>query len=55
MVEYIYVWLNNKDTCQYNFIRIFPDKCFGFRLELVDEFTEIVPRAFGHFISHFQM
>ena len=25
----------------------FPDKCLGFRLELVDEFTEIVPSAFG--------
>ena len=24
----------------------FPDKCFGFRLELVDEFTKIVPSAF---------
>ena len=25
---------------------MFPGKCFGFRLELVDEFTEIVPSAF---------
>ena len=39
------VWLNNKDTfCLYNVIKIlsmFPDKCRGFRLELVDEFTKI--------------
>ena len=32
----------------------FPDKCFGFRLELVDELTEIVPSAFGPFIGHHQ-
>ena len=32
----------------------FPDKCLGFRLELVDEFTKIVPGAFGTFIGHHQ-
>ena len=32
----------------------FPDKCLGFRLELVDEFIKIVPRAFGPFIGHHQ-
>ena len=32
----------------------FPDKCFGFRLELVDEFTEIVPSSFRPFIGHHQ-
>ena len=33
---------------------MFPDKCFGFRLELVDEITEIVPSTFGAFIDHHQ-
>ena len=33
---------------------MFPDKCFGFRLEFVDEFTEIVPCALGPFIGHHQ-
>ena len=32
----------------------FPDKCFGFRLELVDEFTEFVSSAFRPFIGHHQ-
>ena len=32
----------------------FPDKCLGFRLELVDEFTKIVQSAFGLFIGHHQ-
>ena len=32
----------------------FPDMCFGFRLEFVDEFTEIVPSTFGPFIGHHQ-
>ena len=32
----------------------FPDKRFGFRLQLVDEFTEIVSSAFGPFIGHHQ-
>ena len=31
---------------------MFPDKCFGFSLESVDEFTEIVPSAFETFIGH---
>ena len=29
----------------------FPDKCFGFRLKLVDESTEIVPGTFELFIK----
>ena len=33
---------------------MFPDKCFGFRLELVDEFTKIVLSTFGPFIGHHQ-
>ena len=33
---------------------MFPERCLGFRLELVDEFTKIVPSAFGHFIGHHQ-
>ena len=38
------VWLNNKDPfCLNN--SYFPDKYFGLRLELVDEFMEIVPSA----------
>ena len=42
----MYVGLNNKYTfCLYNFK--FPDKCFGFRLELVDEFTKIFQSALG--------
>ena len=32
----------------------FPDKCFGFKLELVDGFTEIVPSTFRSFIGHYQ-
>ena len=32
----------------------FPDKCFGFRLVLGNEFTKIVPSAFGSFIGHHQ-
>ena len=35
--------------CVYNFLKVpfkFPDKCFGFSLELVDEFTKIVPSAY---------
>ena len=32
----------------------FTDKCLGFRLELVDQFTKIVPSAFGPFIGHHQ-
>ena len=38
---------------QYNFINnlsSFLIKCLGFRLELVDEFTKIVPSVFGPFI-----
>ena len=31
-----------------------PDKCLGFRFELVDEFTKIVPSAFGPFIGQHQ-
>ena len=31
-----------------------PDKCFVFRLEFVDEFTEIVPCTLGPFIRHHQ-
>ena len=35
------IWLNNRDTfCLYNFIK-FPDKCLGFKLEMVDEFSKI--------------
>ena len=30
------------------------DKCLGFRLELVDESTKIVPDTFGPFIGHHQ-
>ena len=33
---------------------MFPDKCLSFRLELVDDFPEIVPSAFGPFIGHYQ-
>ena len=33
---------------------MFPNKSFEFRLELVDEFTEIVLGAFGLFIGHHQ-
>ena len=33
---------------------MFPDKCFGFKFELVDEFTEIVPNTFGYFKGHRQ-
>ena len=33
----------------------FLDKCLGFRLELVDEFTKIVLNAFGHFIEFYQV
>ena len=33
---------------------MFPDKCLGFRLELLDEFTKIVPSAFKPFIGHYQ-
>ena len=32
----------------------FPDKCFGFKLELLDEFIKIVSSAFGPFVSHYQ-
>ena len=42
------VWLNHKDTFFYVFLIGFfkvPDKCFGFRKELVEEFIEIVPSA----------
>ena len=31
-----------------------PDKCFGFKLELVDEFIEINPSAFEPFVGHHQ-
>ena len=34
---------------------MFTNKCLDFMLELVDEFTEIVPSAFGPFISHLQV
>ena len=52
---YVYVWYNNKDTfCLCNFIKILSDKCLGFRLELVDEFTKIVLSAFRPFIGHHQ-
>ena len=30
----------------------FPDKCLGFRFELVNELTKIVPSTFGPFIGH---
>ena len=30
---------------------MFPDKCLGFRLELVDEFTKIVLSTFGLFLD----
>ena len=50
---YMHVWLNNEDTfCLYNFFLDpfkFLDKCFGFSLVVVDEFTEIVLSAFGLF------
>ena len=58
-LSFKHVWLNHKDTfCLHNFIKIlnikFPDKCLGFRLELVDEFTKIVLSAFRPFIGHHQ-
>ena len=31
-----------------------PDKCFGFTLELIDEFAKIALSAFGTFIGHHQ-
>ena len=34
--------------------QVFPDRYFGFRVELVDEFTEIIPGAFGPLIGHHQ-
>ena len=43
--------------CLYKFIKVlssFPDMCLGFRLELVDEFTKIVPSDFGPFLGHHQ-
>ena len=33
---------------------MFPNKCPGFRLELVDEFTKIFPSAFGSLIDLYQ-
>ena len=32
-----------------------PDKCFGYRLELVDEFNGIIPSAFGPRTGHHQV
>ena len=32
----------------------FPNKYFGFRLKLVDEFTEIILSVFGPFKGHHQ-
>ena len=56
ILSFKHVWLNNKDTfCLYKFYwdpLKFSHKCLGFRLELVDEFTKIVPDAFGPFIGH---
>ena len=51
---YMHVSLNSKDKfCLYNLIKIL--SCFlGFRLEFTDEFTKIVPSAFGPFIGHHQ-
>ena len=57
-LSFKHVLLNNKDTfCLNNFIRFlsrFQDyKCFDFWLELLDEFTEIVPSTFRPFIGHY--
>ena len=64
MLIYIYIYiytqvgLKYKDTCcLYKFIWIissFLDMIFGFRLELVDEFTEIVPVSHQPFVGHHQ-
>ena len=43
-LSFKHVWLNDKGTfCPYNFIKILSS--FGFRFELVNEFTEIVASA----------
>ena len=34
---------------------MFSDKCIGFRLNLVNEFTNIVPSNFEDFIGHHQV
>ena len=31
---------------------MFPDKCFGLRMDLLDEFTEIIPSASELFIGN---
>ena len=52
-----HAWLNNKNILSIWFYKDsfkFPDKCFGFRLELVKEFTEIAPSTFEPFIGHHQ-
>ena len=33
---------------------IFPNMCFGFRLDLVDQWTEFVPSSLAPFIGHHQ-
>ena len=33
---------------------MYPEKCFGFSLDLVHEFTEIVPIDFGPFVVNYQ-
>ena len=48
---YVYVCVC---VCVYKDPYKFPDKCLGFRLELVDEFTKIVPSTFGYVICHHQ-
>ena len=53
-LSFKHVWLNNKDTfCLDNFIKILSSfsMCLGFSLQLVDEFTKIVPNTFGTFID----
>ena len=50
-LSFKYVWLNNKGKiCFYNFAKILSSFLIS-RLELVDEFTKIFPRAFGPFID----
>ena len=47
---YIYIYMYITKLCPFKF----PDKCFDFRLKLVDEFTKIVPGTFKPFIGHHQ-
>ena len=55
-LSFKHVWLNNNilSIWFYQDPFKFSDKCLGFSLELVDEFTKIVQSAFGPFIGHHQ-